>query len=200
MEKRKVAGHKKKAQQEQSTLGFQDEAGVCLLPAIGYSYAPCGQRPVIVADAKNRLKVSISAVITPQAEMYYEVRQGTFKGAAIVRFIKKMKKTIKKRLTLIWDGAKIHTCEQVKQYLQAQENDQRSIWLEKLPAYCPELNPAEQVWQYLKNVLLKNEVSKTLVELKTKVVAAMETIKKDKELIKSFFRHPNTGFYANSAA
>ena len=60
--------------------------------------------------------------------------------------------------------------------------------------------PAEQVWQYLKNVLLKNEVSKTLEELKQKVSQAMEIIKKDKALIKSFFTHPKTGFYANSAA
>lgn len=78
--------------------------------------------------------------------------------------------------------------------------EKRSLWLEKLPAYSPELNPAEQVWGYLKNVLLKNEVSKTLAELKLKVVAAMETIKNDKELIKSFFAHPKACFYANSTA
>lgn len=46
----------------------------------------------------------------------------------------------------------------------------------------------------------QNEVSKTLARLKEKVVAAMETIKNDKELIKSFFRHPDTGFYGNSNA
>jgi transposase len=200
VERRKVTGYKKKAEQEQSQLAYQDEAGVCLLPSVGYSYAPRGQRPVITADAKNRLKLSLSVVITPQADLYYEVRQGSFNGAAIVRFIQKMKKTIKKRITLIWDGARIHTGERVKRFLQEQANDKRRIWLEKLPAYSPALNPAEQVWQYLKNVLLKNEVSKTLQELKQKVVAAMEIIKKDKELIQSFFHHPDVHFYAKSAA
>lgn len=171
-----------------------------MLPSIGYSYAPCGQRPVLLADSKNKLKLSLSVVITPQADMYYEVRQGTFNGAAIVRFLKQMKKSIKKKMTLIWDGAKIHTCLQVKQYLQVQEDDKTRVWLEKLPAYSPELNAAEQVWAYLKNVLLKNDVSKTLAELKQKVVAAMETIKNDKGLIKSFFQNPNTCFYAKSNA
>lgn len=169
-----------------------------LLPAVGYSYAPRGQRPVIEADSKNKLKVSLSVAITPQGGMYYQVRQGTFNGAAIVRFIKKLKKNMKKNMTLIWDGATIHTSEQVKQYLQQQQDEKRKICLEKLPAYSPELNPAEQVWAYLKHVLLKNQVSKTLQELKLKVVAGMEAIKNDKELIKSFFRHPNTGFYANT--
>ena len=132
--------------------------------------------------------------------MYYQVRQGTFNGAAMVRFLTKMKQYLKKKLTLIWDGAKIHTCQQVKAYLQGQENEKKRIWLEKLPPYSPELNPAEQVWNYLKHVLLKNEVSKTLEVLKIKVVAAMEKIKNDKELLKSFFRHPKTCFYANSTA
>lgn len=106
MGKRKIADYKKKAAQQKSELAYQDEAGVYLLPAVGYSYAPCGQRPVIVADSKNRLKLSLSVVITPQADMYYEVRQGTFNGAAIVRFLTKMKKNLKKKMTLIWDGAR----------------------------------------------------------------------------------------------
>lgn len=67
MESRKVTGFKKKADQQQSEIAYQDEAGVCLLPSVGYSYAPRGQRPVIVADAKNRLKLSLSVVMTPQA-------------------------------------------------------------------------------------------------------------------------------------
>ena len=120
MERRKITSNKKKAEQEQSELAYQDEAGVYLLPSVGYSYAPPGQRPVIVADAKNRLKLSLSVVITPQAELYYEVRQGSFKGAAIVRFIKKMNKIIKKSITLIWDGAPIHTSQPVKSFLQTQ--------------------------------------------------------------------------------
>ena len=132
--------------------------------------------------------------------MYYQVRHSSFNGAAIVRFLKKMQQTFRKKMILIWDGAKIHTCEQVKHYLQEQEKATRKVWLEKLPPYSPELNPAEQVWAYLKNVLLKNDVSKTLAELKQKVVKAMEIIKNDKELIQSFFRHPNTYFYANSIA
>ncbi len=179
-------------------IGYQDESGVCLLPSVAYSYAPCGQRPLLEADSKNRLKLSLSVVITAQGQMYYQVRQSSFNGAAIVRFIKKMKQTFKKKMILIWDGAKIHTCQQVKQYLQGQEK--RKVWLEKLPPYSPELNPAEQVWAYLKNVLLKNDLSKTLNELKQKLVAAMDTIKNDKELIRSFFHHPSTYFYANSTA
>jgi transposase len=191
---------RRKAEQAQSQLAYQDEAGVSLLPSVGYRYAPRGQRPVITADAKNRSKLSLSVVITPQADWYYEGRQGSFNGAAIVRFIQKMKKTIKKSIPLIWDGARIHTGERVKRFLQEQANDKRRICLEKLPAYSPALNAAEQVWQYLKNVLLKNEVSKTLQELKQKVVAAREIIKKDKELIQSFFHHPDVLFYAKSAA
>jgi len=111
---------------------------------VGASYAPCGERPVILADSKNKLKVSLSVVITPQADLYYEVRQGTFNGAAIVRFLKKMKQHLKKKLTLIWDGASIHGSQPVKEFLQEQQTQKRRVWLEKLPNYSPELNGSGQ--------------------------------------------------------
>ena len=84
METGKIACYKKKGLQQKSQLGYQDESGVYLLAAVGYSYAPCGQRPVIEADSKNKLKVLLSAVITSQGDMFYQVRQGTFNGAARV--------------------------------------------------------------------------------------------------------------------
>lgn len=34
----------------------------------------------------------------------------------------------------------------VSQYLQAPPKENKRLWLEKLPAYSPPLNPAEQVW------------------------------------------------------
>ena len=52
------------------------------------------------------------------------------------------------------------------------------ILLAPVPPYSPELNPAAQVWNYMKNVLLGNICCKTVKELKNKVIEAFETIKK----------------------
>ena len=91
----------KKAEQGQSQLAYQHKARMYLLPSVGYNYAPCEERPVIRANSKNnnsknnsknKLKLSLSVVITAQAYMSHEVRQGSFNGAAIVHFIKKINK------------------------------------------------------------------------------------------------------------
>jgi len=40
-----------------------------------------------------------------------------------------------------------------------------NIFLLRIPPYCPELNPCEQIWQYIKN-RYKNQRFKTMVYLK----------------------------------
>ena len=48
----------------------------------------------------------------------------------------------------------IHRSRVVKNYLAAGAAER--IQLERFPAYAPELNPDEGIWQYLKRVELKN--------------------------------------------
>ena len=40
-----------------------------------------------------------------------------------------------------------------------------NIHLIRIPPYCPELNPCEQIWQYIKKAF-KNQTFKTMKELK----------------------------------
>lgn len=111
MDSRAIAGDRKKLGKGKSQLAYQHEAGVYLLPSVGYSYASCGE----TGDTSR------------QQEQVKAVSVSNFNGAAIVRFIKKMNKHLRKKLTLIWDGAKIHTCRQVKDFLQAQESGKQRV-------------------------------------------------------------------------
>jgi len=40
-----------------------------------------------------------------------------------------------------------------------------NIYLLNIPPYCPELNPCEQIWQYMKN-RFKNQLFKDMIQLK----------------------------------
>lgn len=51
------------------------------------------------------------------------------------------------------------------------------------PAYSPELNPIEKLWQYIKNHTIKNKIFKTLNELEDKVCRFIQTLTPD--IIKS---------------
>lgn len=96
-------------------------------------------------------------------------------------------------MLVVWDGASIHTCGRIKEWLAKQKEPK--VWLARFPPYSPQLNPAEQVWNYLKNVLLGNVCCKTVKELKEKVIEAFETLKKDRQLIQLFFCHKDAAFY-----
>lgn len=65
------------------------------------------------------------------------------------RYQKRMKK--KAKILLIWDGAPWHRGE-VKEYLKGQD------WLEIMyfPAYSPELNPEEWIWNEAKKEITGN--------------------------------------------
>jgi len=53
------------------------------------------------------------------------------------------------KLLVIWDGGSIHRSNEVKDFLADVRSEE--IDLERFPAYAPELNPDEGVWQYLKH-------------------------------------------------
>jgi len=58
-----------------------------------------------------------------------------------------------------------------------------------LPTYAPELNPVELVWRYLKYVLLKNRVVRTLHELKLALRRAIRRLRRQPHLLRQFVRH-----------
>lgn len=143
----------------------------------------------VITQKVVRAAVAISA----QGELFYEVRECSFGSPALIRFLTNLRRRSRKKILVVWDGASIHTCSKIKQWLT--EQHQAAIWLARFPPYSPQLNPAEQVWNYMKNVLLRNVCCKTVKELKQKVIEAFEVLKKDTELIQLFFCHHDVAYY-----
>ena len=71
-----------------------------------------------------------------------------------VRFLKHLLHQIPGKLLVIWDGLPAHRGEAVRSFLAT--GAAARLQLERLPGYAPELNPVDGLWQYLKNVELRN--------------------------------------------
>ncbi|EAY23864.1 transposase B of [Microscilla marina ATCC 23134] len=69
------------------------------------------------------------------------------------------------------------------------------LLLVKQPSYSPELNASEQVWNYLKNVIMKNQVFPTVKKLGRKLKQILREFKNKKSIIKKFFENPDVAFY-----
>lgn len=133
------------------------------------------------------------SAIAENGELIWHQRSGSFDGEAVVEFLEALIDFAHQDILVIWDGALIHRSIKVKEFLKTERGSK--VWLERIPPYSPELNADEQVWNYLKSVILKNVSVKNLQELKPIVKDAMTIIQNSSELIRSFFKHPSVGYY-----
>ena len=67
----------------------------------------------------------------------------------VVRFLRLLLRHLPGPIILIWDGGSVHRGPIVRQFLAWHAR----LHVEQLPAYAPELNPDELVWNYLKRHL-----------------------------------------------
>lgn len=91
-------------------------------------------------------------------------------------FLKEFSTFIKnKKIVIVMDGAGWHKSNKLKY--------PKNIRIIIQPAYSPELNPIEKLWQYIKDNTIKNRVYKTLKELEDRVCRFLQTL--TTEIIKS---------------
>jgi transposase len=76
------------------------------------------------------------------------VKERALRGPDVVRFLRRLLRHIPGNLLVICDGSPIHRAQVVKDFLA--HGAAERLHLEPLPAYAPELNPAEGLWQYHK--------------------------------------------------
>jgi len=66
---------------------------------------------------------------------------------------------------VIWDGAGFHQCD-------GQANLPTNVRLLKLPAYSPELNPIERLWDVVKDAIC-NQVFATISDLQVALTGVL---------------------------
>jgi transposase len=164
-----------KAREEDRTILFVDEAGFYLLPFVVRTYAPVGQTPILRAPLTRDHLAAISA-LAPNGRLFTHVQTEAFRGPAIVAFLRQLLRQVRGKLLVLWDGAPIHHCQPVKDFLAA--GAATRLHLERLPGYAPELNPDEGVWNLLKRVELRNRCCQDLDELRWEVGLAIRRLRR----------------------
>jgi transposase len=175
---------KKKAHLEHRILIFVDESGFYLLPATVRTYAPSGHTPILSAFLTHD-HLSVMSGITPQGWLFTMTRDDSMNGLDSVHFLKHLLWQTKSKLLVIWDGSPIHRNHCVKDYLA--NGATKHIHLERLPAYAPDLNPDEGVWDHLKYVELRNMCCLDLNHLHRELNLAILRLRHKPDLIQAFF-------------
>lgn len=175
----------KEAKAVGAVIYFGDEAGVRSDYHSGTTWAPKGQTPV-VRTTGSRHSLNLISAISAQGQMRFMTIKGKLKSETFIGFLERLLKNQSKPVFLIVDGHPVHRSSRVKTFVETTEGKLKLFYL---PAYSPELNPDEQVWNQLKNHRIGKMVLKSLDDMTDKVHSAMRSIQRSPALIRSFFRH-----------
>lgn len=148
------------------------------------TWAPRGQTPILRCKLTHDHDSVISA-ITPTGELYLTRQTAAFNSQTVIAFLEQLLAAIAGPLLILWDGATIHRSQAIKDFLAAGAAER--IWLERLPAYAPDLNPDEGIWHYLKQVELKNLCCQDLPQLGQQLIEASERLRAKPHIITACF-------------
>lgn len=150
------------------------------------TYSPRGQTPILQVPLSYDHLSAIGG-ITAEGRLFMQIQDHSYKGPDVVRFLQLLLREIPGKILVIWDGASIHRCKAVKNFTS--KDDAQRIRLERLPAYAPELNPQEGVWNLLKRVELKNICCLNLQDLRQQLLRARERLRHHKSTLSQCYAH-----------
>jgi transposase len=182
---RHLAGHQKGAEAQEQTIFFIDESGFYPLPSVVRTYAPVGQTPIL-REWWTRDHLSAISAISAEGKLYFHSQDHPLNSDDVVGFLEHLLREVPGRMVLVWDGAPIHRSQVIRDFL-ANGAAQR-LHLERLPAYAPELNPGEGLWQQLKGGELRNVCGFNIPHLRWELRDAVKRVRRRPRLITSFFQ------------
>jgi transposase len=141
---------------------FEDEAGQALRPPRARTWGPCGHTPVVAVSGKGSGRVSVAGLVClkpgARGRLFYRVRihrgrkgeRRSMSEADYAALIAAAHQLLHAPVILCWDNLNTHISAAMRAFTDAHRD-----WLtvERLPAYAPDLNPAEGVWANMKNGL-----------------------------------------------
>ena len=129
------------------------------------TWAPKGHTPFVhYWYDQDRISAISALVVSPRRRrlaLYLQFRARNLTGLDVRAFLKDLLRHLQGPVVLLWDRGTIHRRKEVTQWRTTHPR----LPAEYFPAYAPELNPAEYVWNQADRAL-SNSAPKDLVELR----------------------------------
>jgi len=153
MEADRLAGSKKNAARLAAHIVFVDESGFLLIPTVRKTWSPVGQTPIVPHCYRHDRISAISGIsVSPRrfhCTLYCQLFEDNIQGEEAAHFLRHLLRQIPGHVIVLWDNGQIHRGDPIQEFLLRT----RRLHLVSFPAYAPELNPDEGVWNHLKKHL-----------------------------------------------
>jgi len=160
-----------------------------LQPTVRRTWAPRGETPVLDCwDRHDRLSVISALTVSPQRKrlgLYFDIIDHNIVTDDFEMFVVRLLQRIGRPIILVMDRWPVHRAGAKR----LQERFGRRVHVEWLPAYAPELNPDEQVWNHTKYADLANFIPDDVLHLGKSVAKSIQSTRSNQVLLRSFFQH-----------
>jgi transposase len=180
-----LARPQKGAQEQQQSLFFIDESGFYPLPSVVRTYAPMGQTPIL-REWWTREHLSAISAISPEGQLYFRSQDRAINSDDVIAFLEHLLREVPRQMLIIWDGAPIHRSHRIKAFLA--KGAAHRLHVERLPAYAPDLNPGEGLWQQLTGVELRNVCCVDIPHLRGELRDAVKRVRRKPRILMGCFQ------------
>lgn len=171
---------------------FEDEAGIRSDFHAGTTWGVRGNTPVVRTTGARFGSNMISAV-SPRGLRRFMVVSGNVTTLTTCDLIDRLMKGTSQRIFLILDGHPAHRDKKVRDHIESYGGNLR-VFL--LPAYAPELNPGENVWNEVKARGVRRMPVTGFDHLKTHVIGCLRHLRKSPATIRAFLQARSTRYAA----
>lgn len=180
------------AKTEDAEVFFGDESAVQMGFHAGTTWGRKGTTPTVEAAGAvgGRETILMVSAISRKGQLRFRLHSGGFDARAFLDFCKRLMSTTDKPVFLIVDNARVHHAKIVTEFADSAKGRLRLFYL---PAYAPELNPDELVWNVVKNRIGRSTV-KDAGDLKRTALGALRRLQKLPRDVKQFLSHPELGY------
>jgi transposase len=158
------------AQRCKGLILFEDEASFAQWGSLSYTGAKRGHQPEVPTSGKRKGYKVFGAIEYFSGRLFSQGLEGRFNSESYQAFLEMIMAQTTEHLFLIHDGAKYHTSQSTKQFLDVHR---ARITVEPLPSYSPDDNPIEYLWKKTKQRATHNQYFKEFVELTVSVDKAL---------------------------
>ena len=171
---------------------FGDEAGVRSDYHAGTTWGVKGKTPVVPRTG-GRNSVNMLSAVSARGELRFMLVKGRVNGDVFAEFLRRLMHNTAQPVFLILDGHSIHRSRAVRDFVARQEGRLRLFFL---PPYSPELNPGEQVWNYVKHHGVGKAALQGAADLRRFVLVRLRSLQRLPWTVRMFFLTPDTQYAA----
>ena len=135
------------ARRRGALLLFGDEASFAQWGSLAYTWAPCGQQPVVKTGGKRKGYKVFGLIDYFTGRLFSAGHSGRFNAESYCDFLAGVLAQTTQPLILIQDGARYHTAAKTREFF-SQHMDRLQV--AQLPSYSPDYNPIEHLWRTIK--------------------------------------------------